>query len=129
MGNVCGSAAAKDDAASNVAEVKAAHSRTNGKRSVVGAAAVAVTAHGADAAEQKPGLHEQQSFVCQSVQAVNTDTAAISIKVAPAPPPDEFPEIRAAVLEARKEVKAGAKHKFGNLYNLGQVIGTGHYAR
>jgi hypothetical protein len=65
-----------------------------------------------------------------SIQAVRADApGGIALSVAPAPPPNEYPEIRAAVVAAQKEVKAGAKLKFGDLYRLGQVIGTGHYAR
>ncbi|WIA37170.1 hypothetical protein OEZ86_014127 [Tetradesmus obliquus] len=67
----------------------------------------------------------------RSVQTKSDTTGTISIKVAPAPPPsgDEYPEIKAAVQAAQKEVKAGAKLKFADLYRLGQVVGTGHYAR
>jgi hypothetical protein len=68
--------------------------------------------------------------VVGSIQAVRADApGGIALSVAPAPPPNEYPEIRAAVVAAQKEVKAGAKLKFGDLYRLGQVIGTGHYAR
>jgi hypothetical protein len=65
------------------------------------------------------------------VQTKGDTPGTISIKVAPAPPPsgDEYPEIKAAVQAAQKEVKAGAKLKFSELYRLGQVVGTGHYAR
>eukprot|EP00775_Hariotina_reticulata_P010807 gene10807-10963_t len=67
---------------------------------------------------------------CHSIQAIKgSSPSAISIKVAPAPPPDEYPEIRAAVAAAQKEVKLGAKLKIEQHYRLGQVIGTGHYAR
>jgi serine/threonine protein kinase len=68
---------------------------------------------------------------CGSVQTKGDTPGTISIKVAPAPPPsgDEYPEIKAAVQAAQKEVKAGAKLKFDQLYRLGQVVGTGHYAR
>jgi serine/threonine protein kinase len=71
------------------------------------------------------------SAACGSVQTKGDTPGTISIKVAPAPPPsgDEYPEIKAAVQAAQKEVKAGAKLKFTELYRLGQVVGTGHYAR
>lgn len=36
---------------------------------------------------------------------------------------------RVPMCRAQKEVKAGAKLKFNEHYRLGQVVGTGHYAR
>jgi serine/threonine protein kinase len=77
------------------------------------------------------GVDPASAEPCGSVQTKGDTPGTISIKVAPAPPPsgDEYPEIKAAVQAAQKEVKAGAKLKFSDLYRLGQVVGTGHYAR
>ncbi len=130
MGNVCGSHSVKEGSPTTVAKVTASQfTTTNGKQATNTSITPAADSTAADASsilDQK----QEQSYSCQSVQAVKGDTpGSISIKVAPAPPPDEYPEIKAAVLGAQKEVKAGAKLKFTNLYTLGQVIGTGHYAR
>lgn len=146
MGNVCGSAAVKGDSISSspsggagaVAEIQTTNggSGTPNKRSLEGAAAQhGDSTHSRASTEGKGGDQRRGSlgdaaYNCHSVQSVKGDElASISIKVAPAPPPDEYPEIRAAVQAAQKEVKAGAKLKFASLYTLGQVIGTGHYAR
>lgn len=127
MGNVCGSHSTKDGAATAVAEVKAAYG-TAGKPSDA-TIAVEPVGNGADVsirAGHKIAAQETQG----SVQSVKGDEpTSISINVAPAPPPDEYPGIKAAVLAAQKEVKSGAKLKFLSKYSLGQVIGTGHYAR
>jgi len=127
MGNVCGSHAVKDTPPT-LAEVRPGKASTDKSPD----ADVSVGSAGADASnggDQKQAAADP-AYGCPSVQAVKGDTpATISIKVAPAPPPEEYPEIRAAVAEAQKEVKAGAKLKFTSLYTLGQVIGTGHYAR
>jgi hypothetical protein len=110
-----------------VAEIKAA----NGAYGKPSEATIAVESagHGADVSArsgQKFRMQETQG----SVQSVKGDEpSSISINVAPAPPPDEYPLIKAAVLAAQKELKAGAKQKFLTKYSLGQVIGTGHYAR
>jgi hypothetical protein len=121
-----------------VAEIQTTNggSATPNKRSLEGAAAQhGDSAHSRASTEGKGGDQRRGSlgdaaYNCHSVQSVKGDEpASISIKVAPAPPPDEYPEIRAAVQAAQKEVKAGAKLKFASLYTLGQVIGTGHYAR
>ncbi|KAF8065772.1 CPK1 [Scenedesmus sp. PABB004] len=111
MGNVCGSAA---DAAEPRGGGAAAGAAPGGRASLGGDGGGGGSA---------------------SIQTAKADglggPAAISIKVAPAPPPegDEYPEIRAAVTAAQREVKAGARLKFAEHYRLGQVIGTGHYAR
>lgn len=127
MGNVCGSHAVKDTPPT-VAEVRPSKTSTDKPPDAD------VSVSGAEADVSNRGDQKQAAadaaYGCPSVQAVKGDTpASISIKVAPAPPPEEYPEIRAAVAAAQKEVKAGAKLKFTSLYTLGQVIGTGHYAR
>ena len=38
-------------------------------------------------------------------------------------------ELQAAVLSAHAELTAGAKLKFAELYRMGHMLGTGHYAR
>jgi hypothetical protein len=132
MGNVCGSPSVKDSAPNATAEVKAAtHSSDKSPTAAVGPAENDTRAStDASAAADHKRASQDASYNCHSMQSVKGDTpAAISIKVAPAPPPEEYPEIRAAVMAAQKEVKAGAKLKFASLYSLGQVIGTGHYAR
>lgn len=121
MGNVCGSPAVKDGSTAVKAEVSTASPAQK---------AVAINGTGDVAADHLKLVQQEQSYICQSVQAVKGDApSAISISVAPAPPPEEYPEVRAAVAAAQREVKAGAKLKFLSLYTLGQVIGTGHYAR
>lgn len=136
MGNVCGSPSVKDSATTAVAEVKATNGTYAKPSSPTADAVEPADVSNRASTDTKAAQQDQKRFSqdaaynCHSVQAVKGDTpASISIKVAPAPPPEEYPEIRAAVLAAQKEVKAGAKLKFTNLYTLGQVIGTGHYAR
>lgn len=125
MGNVCGSHATKEGPGTAIAEVKAA----NGSVGKPCAATVAVGAvgNGADVSVSNKLVAQETQGSVQSVKG--DEPTSISINVAPAPPPEEFPEIKAAVLAAQKEVKAGAKVKFATRYSLGQVIGTGHYAR
>lgn len=147
MGNVCGSTAVKGDSISSspnggggaVAEIRTNDASAPPNKHVLAEAGPqnGDSAHsrastdGKGGSDQRRGsLGDNAAYNCHSVQSVKGDEpASISIKVAPAPPPDEYPEIRAAVQAAQKEVKAGAKLKFANLYTLGQVIGTGHYAR
>lgn len=132
MGNVCGSPSVKENAPNATAEVKAAkHSFDKNPTAAVEPAENGTRAStDAGAAVDQKRASQDASYNCHSMQSVKGDTpAAISIRVAPAPPPEEYPEIRAAVTAAQKEVKAGAKLKFTSLYTLGQVIGTGHYAR
>lgn len=147
MGNVCGSTAVKGDSISSspsgggggaVAEIQTNDASAPHNKHVLAEAAPqnGDSAHsrastdGKGGSDQRRGSLGDAAYNCHSVQSVKGDEpASISIKVAPAPPPDEYPEIRAAVQAAQKEVKAGTKLKFANLYTLGQVIGTGHYAR
>lgn len=151
MGNVCGSHSVKDSGSSGaVAAVAKVKATTNGGSAKHDAgqlptiAADATNGGSSDVADsnhqreqqqdtsshRRKSAQQDQQFACGSVQAVKgEEPSSISIKVAPAPPPDDYPEIKAAVAAAQKEVKAGAKLKFANLYTLGAVIGTGHYAR
>lgn len=125
MGNVCGAAAAKQGLSEST---NAASSRQSALRAATSAdtSKSSTTANEAVSPSEKGAV----SKVPSSIQSVKDDKpGAISIRVAPAPPPDEFPEIKAAVAAAQKEVKAGAKLKFTEHYRLGQVVGTGHYAR
>jgi hypothetical protein len=127
MGNVCGSPSVKESGPTAAVKVEA--SQFTRDKATTAAVKPDNSTHDVSnhALDQK---QSEQHNSCQSVQAVKGDTpGAISIRVAPAPPPDEYPEIKAAVMASQKEVKAGAKLKFANLYTLGKVIGTGHYAR
>lgn len=127
MGNVCGSPSVKESGPTAVVKVEASQFTTD--KATTAAVTPNYSTHDVSnhALDQK---QSEQHNSCQSVQAVKGDSpGAISIKVAPAPPPDEYPVIKAAVMASQKEVKAGAKLKFANLYTLGKVIGTGHYAR
>jgi hypothetical protein len=127
----------KDSVPNGTAEVKAAkHSFDKTPTAAVEQAHepaendTRISTDGGAAAADHKRASQDASYNCHSMQSVKGDAPeAISIKVAPAPPPEEYPEIRAAVTAAQKEVKAGAKLKFASLYSLGKVIGTGHYAR
>lgn len=126
MGNVCGSAVPKEGSSEPAKAVISSKlpPRTD--------SSTAKTRNGT--ADTTPAANDDGkgnlSNAPSSIQSIKEDKpGSISITVAPAPPPDEFPEIKAAVAAAQKEVKAGAKLKFPDHYRLGQVVGTGHYAR
>jgi hypothetical protein len=130
MGNVCGSQSTKhadSGQATTAAEIRASFDKT---RPSLSSATQAPSAKDPDASTAAADTSRADNSGCHSIQAIKgSSPSAISIKVAPAPPPDEYPEIRAAVSAAQKEVKLGAKLKIEQHYRLGQVIGTGHYAR
>lgn len=130
MGNVCGSQSIKHADSGQATTATVVRASSDKLQPSESAHTLAGSAKDRDAFTAAADASQSGNSGCHSIQAIKgSSPSAISIKVAPAPPPDEYPEIRAAVAAAQKEVKLGAKLKIDQHYRLGQVIGTGHYAR